>query len=125
MSLSKDDILNAVADMSVMDIVELIEAMEEKFGVTAAAAVAAAPAAAGGDAGGAAEDGDATFAVGTALDRAHGEVRSPVVVVVTATGAGPAEFLAGLVAVHGVKNGEVRAGEHPGGADHGRESHRG
>ena len=56
MALSKDDILNAVADMSVMDIVELIEAMEEKFGVTAAAAVAAAPAAAGGDAGAAAED---------------------------------------------------------------------
>ena len=44
MALSKDDILNAIADMSVMDIVELIEAMEEKFGVTAAAAVAAAPA---------------------------------------------------------------------------------
>jgi large subunit ribosomal protein L7/L12 len=39
-----------------MDLVELIEAMEEKFGVTAAAAVAAAPAAAGGDAGAAAEE---------------------------------------------------------------------
>jgi large subunit ribosomal protein L7/L12 len=50
MALSKDDILNAIADMSVMDIVELIDAMEEKFGVTAAAAVAAAPAAAGDDA---------------------------------------------------------------------------
>ena len=57
MALSKDDILNAIAEMSVMDIVELIEAMEEKFGVTAAAAVAAAPvAAAGGEAGGAAEE---------------------------------------------------------------------
>jgi large subunit ribosomal protein L7/L12 len=56
MALSKDDILNAIADMSVMDIVELIEAMEEKFGVTAAAAVAAAPAASDGDAGGAAEE---------------------------------------------------------------------
>ena len=56
MALSKDDILNAVAEMSVMDIVELISAMEEKFGVTAAAAVAAAPAAAAGDAGGAAEE---------------------------------------------------------------------
>jgi large subunit ribosomal protein L7/L12 len=55
MALSKDDVLNAIAEMSVMEIVELIEAMEEKFGVTAAAAVAAAPAAAGGDAGGAAE----------------------------------------------------------------------
>ncbi len=57
MALSKDDILDAIADMSVMDIVELISAMEEKFGVTAAAAVAAAPAAAGGgDAGGAAAE---------------------------------------------------------------------
>ena len=47
MSLSKDDILNAIAEMSVMEVVELVEAMEEKFGVSAAAAVAAAPAAAG------------------------------------------------------------------------------
>ena len=53
MALSKDDILNAIADMSVMDVVELVSAMEEKFGVSAAAAVAVAPAA-GGDAGGAA-----------------------------------------------------------------------
>ena len=37
MALSKDDILNAIAEMSVMEVVELIEAMEEKFGVTAAA----------------------------------------------------------------------------------------
>jgi len=42
MSISKDDILNAVAEMSVMDVVALIEAMEEKFGVSAATAVAAA-----------------------------------------------------------------------------------
>lgn len=55
MALSKDDILNAIAEMSVMDVVELVEAMEEKFGVSAAAAVAAAPAA-GGDAGAAAEE---------------------------------------------------------------------
>jgi len=55
MATSKDDILEAVANMSVMDVVELISAMEEKFGVSAAAAVAvAAPAA--GDAGGAAEE---------------------------------------------------------------------
>ena len=47
MALSKDDILNAIAEMTVMDVVDLIKAMEEKFGVTAAAAVAvAAPAAA-------------------------------------------------------------------------------
>lgn len=57
MALSKDDILNAIAEMSVMDIVELISAMEEKFGVTAAAAVAVAAApAGGGDAGAAAEE---------------------------------------------------------------------
>ena len=46
MALSKEDVLNAIAEMSVMDIVELISDMEEKFGVTAAVA-AAAPAAAG------------------------------------------------------------------------------
>jgi large subunit ribosomal protein L7/L12 len=47
MALSNEDILNAIAEMSVMDVVALVEAMEEKFGVSAAAAVAAAPAAAG------------------------------------------------------------------------------
>ena len=56
MALSKEDVLNAIAEMSVMDIVELISDMEEKFGVTAAAAVAAAPAAA--EAGPAAEEKD-------------------------------------------------------------------
>ena len=56
MALSKDDILNAIAEMSVMDVVELVEAMEEKFGVSAAAAVAVAGPAAGGDAGAAAEE---------------------------------------------------------------------
>ncbi len=56
MALSKDDILNAIAEMSVMEVVELVQSMEEKFGVSAAAAVAAAPAAAGGDAGGAAAE---------------------------------------------------------------------
>jgi len=50
MALSKDDILNAIAEMSVMDVVELVKAMEEKFGVSAAAAVAVAAPAAGGDA---------------------------------------------------------------------------
>ena len=55
MALSKDEILDAIAEMSVMDVVELVSAMEEKFGVTAAAAVAAAPVAAAGDAGGEAE----------------------------------------------------------------------
>ena len=47
MAVSKEDILEAIANMSVMDVVELVEAMEEKFGVSAAVAVAAAPAAGG------------------------------------------------------------------------------
>ena len=46
MAVSKDDILETIANMSVMEVVDLIEAMEEKFGVSAAAAVAAAPVAA-------------------------------------------------------------------------------
>ena len=54
MAMSKEEILDAIAEMSVMDIVALVEAMEEKFGVSAAAAVAVAAPAAGGDAGGAA-----------------------------------------------------------------------
>lgn len=55
MALSKDDILNAIAEMSVMDVVELVEAMEEKFGVSAQAAVAVAAAPAAGNAGAAEE----------------------------------------------------------------------
>ena len=53
MGMSKEDVLNAIAEMSVMEVVELIADMEEKFGVSAAAAVAVAPAvgAAGSDAG--------------------------------------------------------------------------
>ena len=58
MALSKGEILEAIAEMSVIDVVELIEAMEEKFGVSAAApvAAAAAPAADGGGDAGAEED---------------------------------------------------------------------
>jgi large subunit ribosomal protein L7/L12 len=63
MALSKDDILNAVADMSVMDVVELVSAMEEKFGVSAAAAAVAAPAAAAGDGAGAAAEEQTEFTV--------------------------------------------------------------
>ena len=63
MALSKDDILNAIADMSVMEVVELVQAMEEKFGVSAATAVAAAPAAAGEAAGEAAGDEQTEFSV--------------------------------------------------------------
>jgi large subunit ribosomal protein L7/L12 len=54
MAISKDDILNAVSEMSVMDLNELVKAFEEKFGVSAAAM--AAPAAAGGGAAAAAEE---------------------------------------------------------------------
>ena len=50
MAISKEDILEAVSSMSVFDLSELIKEMEEKFGVSAAAAAVAAPAAAGGDA---------------------------------------------------------------------------
>lgn len=50
MAVTKEDILEAVANMTVMEVVDLIEAMEEKFGVTAAVAMAAGPAAAGGGA---------------------------------------------------------------------------
>ena len=58
MALSQEDILEAIANMSVMEVVELVSAMEEKFGVSAAAAVAAAPAAAAGADAGAAEAKD-------------------------------------------------------------------
>jgi len=57
MAVSKEDILDTIANMSVMEVVELVEAMEEKFGVSAAAVAAvAAPAAAGGGEAAAAEE---------------------------------------------------------------------
>ena len=56
MSITKDQIIEAVAAMSVMDVVELISAMEEKFGVSAAAAAVAVAPAAGGAAAPAAEE---------------------------------------------------------------------
>lgn len=62
MAVSKEDMLEAISNMSVMEVVDLISAMEEKFGVSAAAAVAAAPAA-GGDAGGAAAEEQTDFDV--------------------------------------------------------------
>jgi len=60
--MSKEEILESISNMSVMEVVELISDMEEKFGVTAAAAVAAAPAA-GGDGGGAAAEEKTEFDV--------------------------------------------------------------
>ena len=58
MALSKEEILEAIAEMSVMDVVDLVSLMEEKFGVSAAAAVAAAPVAASGGGEAAAEEKD-------------------------------------------------------------------
>lgn len=61
MALSNQEILDAIAEKSVMDIVELVKMMEEKFGVSAAAAVAvAAPAAGGGAAAAAVEQTEFT-----------------------------------------------------------------
>ncbi len=60
MAISKEDIINAISEMSVMDVCDLVSQMEEKFGVSAAAAVAAAPAAADG---GAAEEEQTEFDV--------------------------------------------------------------
>ena len=56
MAATKDQILESISNMTVMEVVELISEMEEKFGVTAAAPVAAAAPAAGGDAASAAEE---------------------------------------------------------------------
>ena len=87
MALSKDEILDAIAEMSVMDIVALVEAMEEKFGVSAAAAVAVAAPAAGGDAaGGAAAEEQTEFDV---ILTSAGEKKVNVIKVVRAvTGLG-------------------------------------
>ena len=61
MAVSQEDILETISGMTVMEVVDLISAMEEKFGVSAAAAVAAAPA--GGDAGGGAAEEKTDFDV--------------------------------------------------------------
>ena len=58
MAVSNEDILETLSNMTVMEVVDLIAAMEEKFGVSAAAAVAAAPAAADGDGAGAVAEKD-------------------------------------------------------------------
>lgn len=62
MAVSKEDMLETISNMSVMEVVDLISAMEEKFGVSAAAAVAAAPAG-GGDAGGGSAEEQTEFDV--------------------------------------------------------------
>ena len=58
MAVSKEDILDTISNMSVMEVVDLVSAMEEKFGVSAAAAVAVAPAAAADAGAGAAAEKD-------------------------------------------------------------------
>ncbi|CAO1659428.1 50S ribosomal protein L7/L12 [Salinicola sp. LHM] len=67
MALSQEDIINAVAEMSVMEVAELVSAMEEKFGVSAAAAVVAGPA--GGDAGAAEEQTEFALVLTAAGDK--------------------------------------------------------
>jgi len=86
MALSKDDVLDAIAEMSVMEVVELVEAMEEKFGVSAAAAVAAAPAAAGGSDDGVAVEEKTEFDV--TLSSAGEKKVNVIKAVRTATGLG-------------------------------------
>src|SRR3989442_8576322 len=73
-TLSNDDIIEAIGNLSVVELAELIEKFKEKFGVTIAAPVAAAPAAGGaggGAAGGAAGDGENK--VPESLERGGGE----------------------------------------------------
>lgn len=80
MALNKEEILDAIAEMSVLDLSELIKDMEDKFGVSASAAVAVAagPAAAGGDAGaGAAEEKDEFDVILTAFgDKKVGVIKA-------------------------------------------------
>jgi large subunit ribosomal protein L7/L12 len=84
MAVSKEDILEAISNMSVMEVVDLISAMEEKFGVTAAAAVAAAPA--GGGAEAQAEEEQTEFDV---VLTSFGSSKVPVIKIVRAlTGLG-------------------------------------
>ena len=79
MAVSKDDILETISKMTIMEVVDLISAMEEKFGVSAAAAVAVAAAAAGG--GAAAAEEKTEFAV---VLKAAGEKKVEVIKVVRA-----------------------------------------
>ena len=67
MALSQEDIINAVAEMSVMEVAELISAMEEKFGVSAAAAVVAGPG--GGEAAAAEEQTEFALVLTAAGDK--------------------------------------------------------
>ena len=78
MAVSKEDILETLSNMTVMEVVDLIAAMEEKFGVSAAAAVAAAPAAAaeGEGAGAAAEKDEFDVVLGGFGDKKVGVIKA-------------------------------------------------
>ncbi len=76
MALSKDDILNAIAEMPVLELSELISAMEEKFGVSAAAAVAVAAPAAGGDAAAAEEQTEFTVKLSSFGEKKVGVIKT-------------------------------------------------
>lgn len=85
MAVTKDDILSAISQMSVMDVVDLIKMMEDKFGVTAAAAAPVMVAAAGGAAAAATEE-QTEF---TVMLKAFGEKKVDVIKVIrTITGLG-------------------------------------
>ncbi len=76
MAVSKEDILESIAKMSVMDVVDLVKMMEEKFGVSAAAvAVAAAPAAGGGAAAAAEEQTEFTVVLAKAGENKVGVIK--------------------------------------------------
>ena len=86
-ALTTDQILDAVANMTVLEVSELVKAMEEKFGVTAAVAVAAAP---GASAGGAPAEEQTEFTV--TLDKIDPAKKIPVIKAVrTITGLGLGE----------------------------------
>ncbi len=76
MAVSKEDILETISNMSVMEVVDLISAMEEKFGVSAAAAVAAAPASGGGEAAEAVEQDEFDVVLANFGDKKVGVIKA-------------------------------------------------
>ena len=76
MAVSKDEILDAISNMSVMDVVSLIESMEEKFNVSAAAVAVAAPAAAAGGAAAAEEQTEFTVVLGAFGENKVGVIKA-------------------------------------------------
>ena len=91
-ALTNDQILDAIASMSVLEVSELVKAMEEKFGVTAAVAVAAGPAAAGGAAAGGDEQTEFTVTLDS-FDAAKKIAVIKIVREITGLGLGEAKAL--------------------------------